>query len=396
MPKSRADATVMRDRVAIVGLGRTNDRQLLESTKRGAGEVDKYALAGQVVRAALTDAGLTTQDVDGLVTGPGVSLARAAEILGLNTHWQGSQDSLASMIEAAMAIAAGLAEVFLLLHTTDQRSVDLRYGGASTAGQDEHLSYHYYAPWGLTSQGALYGLTARRFMSEFGLTEQMLAQMPLADRAWAGFNEAAINHRPLTLESYLAEPFIVDPFRRSDYCLVNDGAVAVLATPAERARELPGVTPVLLTGFGAASDGMGASSLRHRMEYYFCSQRRAAADVYEMAGVSRADIDCLQIYDSFSIHVPVALSGFGFREPEQVGPWLLEQRHFPGGSLPINTSGGHLAESYLHGWNHLAEAIVQARGAAGARQVPNCHRVQCITHGGGRIKSLILSRGESR
>ena len=298
------------------------------------------------------------------------------------------------MIDAAMAIVSGVADVVLLLHTTDQRSTDLKYGGSSTPGQAEHLSYHYYAPWGLTSQGALYGLTARRFRAQFGMTEQMLAQVAIADRQWAQLNPHSILQRELTLDSYLAEPFIVDPFRRSDYCLVNDGAVAVVVTSADRARELSGARRVMLTGFAAASDGRGATSLRQRMDYYYPAQRRVASALYEMADLKQTDIDCLEIYDSFSIHVPVALSGFGFCEPERVGSWLLEGNHFPGGSLPVNTGGGHLAESYLHGWNHLAEAIVQARGEAGDRQVPGCARVQCITHGGGRIKSLILSRYE--
>lgn len=384
----------MRDLTAVVGLGHTNYRELYFRTARGRGDVDKYGLAADVTRGALAEAGLKNSDVDGLVVGPGVSSARAAEVLGLDVRWSSSQDACASMIEAAMAIAAGAADIVLLLHTTDQRSMNLKYGGSSTPGQDEHLSYHYYAPWGLTSQGALYGLTARRFIAQFGLTEPMLAQVAIADRQWALLNPHSILQRELTLDSYLAEPFIVDPFRRSDYCLVNDGAVAVVVTSADRARELSCARRVMLTGFAAASEGRGATSLRQRMDYYYPAQRRAANALYEMAGLQQTDIDCLEIYDSFSIHVPVALSGFGFAEPERVGSWLLEGNHFPGGALPINTGGGHLAESYLHGWNHLAEAILQARGEAGDRQVPGCRRVQCITHGGGRIKSLILSRYE--
>jgi acetyl-CoA acetyltransferase len=384
----------VRDRVAIVGLGQTDYRELYFSTARGSADVDKYGLAADATSSALAEAGLTNSDVDGLVVGPGVSIARAAEVLGLDVRWGSSQDACASVIEAAMAIACGMAGVVLLLHATDQRSVDVKYGGGSTPGQDEHLSYHYFAPWGLTSQGALYGLTARRFLAEFSITERMLAQVPIADRQWAMLNPHSILQQDLTLESYLAEPFIVDPFRRSDYCLVNDGAVAVVVTSADRARELPWARPVTLSGFAAASDGRGATSLRQRMDYYYPAQRRAAGALYEMASLEQSDIDCLQIYDSFSIHVPVALSGFGFSEPEHVGSWLLEGNHFPGGALPINTGGGHLSESYLHGWNHLAEAILQARGGAGDRQVPECEHVQCITHGGGRIKSLILSRYE--
>jgi acetyl-CoA acetyltransferase len=383
----------VRDLTAVVGLGHTDYRELYSRTARGRAEVDKYGLAAEVARSALDEAGLNNSDVDGLVVGPGVSIARAAEVLGIDVCWSSSQDACGSMIEAAIAIVAGMAEVVLLLHTTDQRSMDVKYGGSSTPGQDEHLSYHYYAPWGLTSQGALYGLTARRFLAQFGVTERMLAQVAIADRQWALLNPRSIVRRELTLDSYLAEPFIVDPFRRSDYCLVNDGAVAVVVTSADRARELSG-NRVMLTGFAAAGEGRGATSLRQRMNYYYPAQHRAANALYEMAGLQRIDIDCLEIYDSFSIHVPVALSGFGFCEPERVGSWLLEGNHFPGGALPINTGGGHLAESYLHGWNHLAEAIVQARGEAGDHQVPGCERVQCITHGGGRIKSLILSRYE--
>jgi hypothetical protein len=111
-----------------------------------------------------------------------------------------------------------------------------------------------------------------------------------------------------------------------------------------------------------------------------------------MTGLGPADVQCLQIYDAFSIHVPMCLSGFGFCSEKEAGPWLESGHHYPGGDLPMNTAGGHLAESYMHGWSHLAEAVRQARGDAGARQVADCEHVQCVTLGAGRVKALMFER----
>jgi hypothetical protein len=159
---------------------------------------------------------------------------------------------------------------------------------------------------------------------------------------------------------------------------------------AERARARQTGREVVLRGVGRSDLNVDATSLRPRlMDFYHSGQAQAAATLYEVAGCGPEDIDALQVYDSFSCHVPLALTGFGFCSDDDVGAYLCSGAVRPGGRLPVNTSGGHLSESYMQGWGHQVEAVRQLRGEAGRRQVAGARLVQYVSDVAGKVVGLV-------
>ena len=384
----------LRDRVAVVGVGETDYVDDYVRSRRGEAVHDSYGLAALAFRRALADSELGKESIDGLVVGPTIAYERMAEILGLNPRWGSQSDAGLAVHSAVLAISSGLCETVALIYGNAQRSGGVQYGGPQAMGGDNYLAYVYYAPWGMTSQGALYALMFRRYQHVYGVTPEQLGRVAVAQRKHAALNERAIMRDPITIEDYLNSRFIVAPLHVYDYCLINDGGVALILTTAERARDLA-QPPVLISGIGRAELNAGATSLRPRLrDFYLPAQRLTADQVYSMAGLGPTEIDTLQVYDSFSCHVFFALDGFGFCRPGEAGDFLAGGRIEPGGSLPVNTSGGHLSESYMQGWNHQVEAVRQARGTAGARQVADCRHVQYISDVAGKVVSIIYRKDD--
>lgn len=383
----------LRERVAVVGVGSTDYAADYERTRREgsatATEATSYGVAA--LRRALDDAGLTKGDIDGLVVGPRLSYERTAETAGLDVRWASQADAAHSIIGAAAAISSGLASCVALVYGYNQRSAGVQYGGPLATSGQAVRAYVYYAPWGLTSQGGLYALMTNRYMQKFGVSERDLGRVAVAQRAFAARNENAIMRQLLTLDDYLASRYIVEPLHLYDYCLVNDGGVALILTSVERAEKLS-VAPALIQGIGRFDLNRRATSLEPRlMDFYHAGHQRAAQQAYTMAGCGPSDIPCVQIYDSFSCHIPFALEGFGFC-PEGQGLHFLSTESGP----KVNTSGGHLSESYMQGWNHQVEAVTQIRGQAGTRQVSRCNRVQYICDAAGKVATIIYSDGSAR
>ncbi|GAA0378824.1 hypothetical protein Acor_77840 [Acrocarpospora corrugata] len=377
----------LRDTVAIVGVGETDYPADYARARRGERYQDAYGYAAIAFRRALNDCGLSRNQIDGLIAGPSLAGERLGEVLGMDVRWADQADAVQAMLKAAMAIHTGVAECVALVYGNDQRTGGTAYGGPNAMGGDRHLAYTYYAPWGLTSQGALYALLANRYLAITGLTERDLGQVALAQRAFAGLNPNAVMREPLTMDDYLAGRYICEPLRLYDYCLVNDGGVALIVTTVERARAL-NRPAVLLRGIGRSDHNREATSLRPRLEqFYRPAQRQAAEQVYAMAGLGPSDVDVLQVYDSFSIHVPLALEGFGFCA--DAAKLLNSGDLGPGGRLPVNTSGGHLSGSYMQGWGHQVECVRQLREEAGDRQIPGARTAQYISDVAGKVTSLI-------
>lgn len=385
----------LRDRVAIVGVGDTDYPADHARTRNGEGGPDSYGLAATAFRRALDDSGLAKDDIDGLIVGPTIAYERTAEILGLNPRWGSQSDAGMSIQSAVLAIGAGMCDTVALIYGNAQRSGGVQYGGPQAMGGDNYLAYVYYAPWGMTSQGALYAMMYRRYQQVYGATSAQLGQVAVAQRQHAALNDHAIMRQPITVEDYLNSRLIVEPLHVFDYCLINDGAVSLILTTAERARDLA-KPPVLISGVGRAERNSGATSLQPRLrEFYRPAQVPAAEQVYGMAGIGPGEIDSLQVYDSFSCHIFFALEGFGFCGPGEAGDFISGGRIAPGGALPVNTSGGHLSESYMQGWNHQVEAVRQLRGEAGERQVSNCRTVQYISDVAGKVVSNIYRRADA-
>lgn len=378
---------------AVVGIGQTDWVGDYRRVRAGEKPDDCYGYAAAAFRAALDDAGIGKSEVDGLIVGPTTAYERMGEVLGIDPRWGGQADSVQAVVQAVMAVRCGMAEIVALVYGNDQRSAAIQYGGPEAMGGDAFMAYVYHAPWGLTSQGALYALMYRRYMALQGATERDLGQVAVGQRRWACLNERAIMRKPLTMEDYLGSPYVAEPLHLFDYCLINDGGVALIVAEASRARAIAarnGHRPAWIHGVGRADMNRGATSMEPRLlDFYRPAQKLASDQLYAMAGVGPADVDALLIYDSFSCHVPFALEGFGYCGNGEAGGFIARTGIGPGGGLPINTGGGHLSESYMQGWNHQLEAVRQLRGGEGARQVPDCRFVHYASDVAGKAVTVM-------
>ncbi|WP_232468046.1 thiolase family protein [Bordetella genomosp. 13] len=378
---------------AVVGIGHTDWVEDYRRVRNGEKPHDSYGYAALAFKRALEDAGLTRDDVDGLIVGPTTAYERMGEILNIDPRWGGQADAVQSVFQAVMAIKSGLAEVVALVYGNDQRSAAVQYGGPQAMGGGAFLSYVYHSPWGLTSQGALYALMFQRYKELHGVTDRDLGQVAVGQRQWANLNPNAIMHgKPLSMEDYLAVKYIAEPLRMNDYCLINDGGVALIVMEASRARKLSDKA-VMIHGLGRSDLNRNATSLGPRLvDFYLPAQQGAAQQVYAAAGIGPEDVDALMVYDSFSPHILFALEGFGYCRPGEAGRFIAENGIGVGGKLPVNTHGGHLSESYMQGWSHQIEAVRQARGGLGKRQVPDCRYVQYVSDVAGKAMSIIYGR----
>lgn len=374
---------------AVVGIGHTDWAGDYARVRKGEKPFDSYGYAAASFRAALSDAGLKRDDVDGLIVGPTTAYERMGEILGINPRWGGQGDAVQAVLQACMAIRSGMAEVVALVYGNDQRSAKVQYGGPDASGGQTFLSYVYHSPWGLTSQGALYALMINRYLMLNDIHADELAGIAVAQRQWASLNPNAIMRKPLSREDYLASAYIAEPLRLFDYCLINDGGVALIICEAPRARRITD-RPVYIDGLGRADLNREATSLGPRLlEFYRPAQKLAAEQSYAMAGLGPEDMDALLVYDSFSPHIVFALEGFGYCDIGDASRFIARKGIGVGGGLPVNTSGGHLSETYMQGWAHQVEAVRQLRGGLGERQVPRCDHVHYVSDVAGKAVSII-------
>ena len=377
---------------SVVGVGHTDYRGDWARVRAGEKPYDSVGYGALALKAALADAGLQLSDIDGLIVGPTTPYDRMGEVLGLDVKWGGQGDAMLSVIQAVMAINAGLCETVACVYGNNQRSAAVNYGGDNAVGGGNFLSYIYHAPWGFTSQGALYAMMFRRYMEETGLTSAELAEVAVAQRLHSSMTPHALMQKRITVEDYLASNFVCEPLHLYDYCLINDGGVAFIITSAERAKTMTGKA-VPIHGVGRFDLNRGATSMIPRLtNYYLPAQEKVAEQMFNMAGVGPEDIDCLQVYDSFSCHIPLALEGYGYCKPGEAGKFMRETGISVEKGLPVNTAGGHLSESYMQGWAHQVEAVRQARGECGARQVPDCNFVHYSSDVAGKAVSILYGR----
>jgi acetyl-CoA acetyltransferase len=226
-------------------------------------------------------------------------------------------------------------------------------------------------PYGMISPGQRYAMRAMRFMHEHGIGRDPLRAIALASYRHAQQNPRAVMHgRPLTPEMYDASRWIVEPFRLFDCCLENDGAAALVLVPAERARDLP-QPPVYVLGVAQGSEHRNAAPIHNAPLYGTSSFTTVAPNLYAMAGVAPTEVDVVQSYENFTGGVLMSLVEHGlFRAEEAADVCTLDNLLAPKGRLPLNTSGGNLAECYMHGLELQLEAVRQLRGQS-SNQVPD-------------------------
>jgi acetyl-CoA acetyltransferase len=383
----------MRDLAAITGVG--TSRFLNRSTET------PMQLAVHAFKAALTDAGLTRDDVDGLVINIGwplgVDYDRFAEALGLRIRfadqsWTHGRFVGPTLQHAAMAVASGLARcVACVCGVSFIQERGLLGGPGDVEGTREEGGTHEENPvYGLTAPAAGAALSAQRYFALYGATSAELAAVPVAFRKHAALNPAAIMRTPITVDDHQKSRFVVEPLHLFDCCLVSDGAAVVLVTTAERARD-GARAPVFIggmQGMRAGRDeflfGLPGLGVAKQREFRYTPTEEELL-VYRMAGVEREDVDAFYTYDAFSPLVWFVLERFGFCGLGEAARWTQKGRIELGGELPMNTSGGLLSEAHVSGWNSIAEIVRQLRGECGDRQVQDARIMQWATAWGDSI-----------
>ncbi|HVZ44926.1 MAG TPA: thiolase family protein [Ramlibacter sp.] len=363
MSKRRAGA-------AVIGVGHTRFGNLPEHSP--------YDLGIWALKEALSDAVLALSEVDGLIVNRIPDYQRLCEMLDFNPRFvsttPGQGRFSGNCIEQAVAVLqAGLAKTVALVYGNNGRSGGDRYGGGSDVYGSGGAGLWF--PYGMTSPGAFHAMMFQRHMHEFGTTPDDLGRVATTLRSHALLNPAAVMRKPMTMDDYREARFIAEPLRLLDYCLINDGGVAMILTLADRAAAGAN-KPVYVSGFAQASQ-FGGSTFPPE-DYWRAPMQAAAADVYANAGRSRDEMDALMIYDNFTPVVLFALEGFGFCPPGESGRFVADGHLALGGRFPANTSGGHLSESYMQGWALNVEAVRQIRGQCGARQAGTVDNVQYI------------------
>ncbi len=381
-----------RGRAAIVGVAdAASPTGELEGTNR--------ALEMAMIREALSDAGLELGDVDGVFSCMGGSFMHSlehAEYLGIQPVWTDSTQTGGSSFEvlcehAAAAIALGRCEVALITYAATPRSSFKRggpgFGGgaqraaAMAAGVTPMLEWEL--PYGMRAPMGAYALAASRHMATYGTTAEQLAQIAVSTREWAVMNPRARLREPISVEDVLASPYEATPLHKLDCCLVTDGAGAVVLTSAERARDLRR-PPVYVLGAGTSHTH---SMISQMPDLTVTAGAVSGPRAFAMAGIDHRDVDVLEIYDSFTITVLLALEDLGFCPKGEGGPFVADGKLRPAGSLPTNTNGGGLAYTHpgMYGIFLLVEAVRQLRGECGPRQVEGAEIA--VAHGCGGVLS---------
>jgi len=389
----------LRGAAAITGLGMTPMGRIYGKST--------MELAADAVRTAIADAGLQKDQVDGLLinagitgsTGGGLTLGLQNYLgmrnLKLLNHMNAAGSTAAQMVQyATMAIAAGMAThvvcVFADNPLKEGSSSGAAYGSAARSPSRPKGMAGLYAAAGYFGANTPYALAARRHMAVYGTTQDQLGAIAVAQRAWATKNPLAQMRDPMTLDDYHSSRWIIEPLHLLDCCLVSNGAVAVIVSPASVAKDMA-QPPVYIHGMGQGHPGDPARA-GGDWETETGGQI-AAKTVYAMAGVGPSDVTVAELYDCYTYTVLVTLEDYGFCKKGEGGPFVEDGKLGPGGSLPTNTGGGELSGYYMWGMTPLSEAIIQGRGQGGDRQAPDNDVILCTGNGGSLSyhAALILS-----
>lgn len=397
-------AREMSCKAAIVGIGETDFHADYKAERARAPGYEAPTVEQLVTTAferALADSGLSRSDIDGVsvsYTYGGPPPDETALMLGITPRYAISNGNImAGPLPVVCAdIAAGKADVVVMVYAVASRAIGRQYGGSTYAG-DQGLtpqSYYYYHPWGWSSQAAHWAMMFSHYQATYGVTEADLGAVAQQVRRHASRNPDAVMQTPFTIEEYLASRYIVRPLHLYDICLVNDGAVVLIVSRADRARDAA-KTPVLLAGWSETrvrSNKMHAM-VRERLRPHIAEAGRIALD---MAGLGLDDIGHFEGYDASSMHLVNQVEGYGFADPGEGIAFCQSGGMELGGRLPTNTGGGNLSGSYMHGWSQVAEVVRQLRHEAGERQVPGVHASLSSLAQTDQVHPLVFVRGEGR
>ncbi|MFI5612213.1 lipid-transfer protein [Amycolatopsis sp. NPDC051903] len=381
---------------AIAGIGATEF-----SKDSGRSEL---RLAAECVTHALADAGLSASDVDGLVsfTMDGTAEIALARELGIpeltffsRIHYGGGA-AAATLQQAAMAVATGIADVVVAYRAFNERSGQ-RFGRVQAAAAAQVNSsgvdnaFHY--PMGIATPAATVAMVAQRYLHDYGATSEDFGRIAVVDRAHAATNPAAWFHgRPITLAEHQASRWIAEPLHLLDCCQESDGGVALVVTSVERARDLRHPPAVV----AAAAQGSGPD--QYVMTSYYRDDLAALPEMgvvgrqlWAQSGRGPSDVDVAVLYDHFTPYVLMQLEELGFCGRGEAKDFIAGDTLTLQGALPLNPHGGQLGEAYLHGMNGIAEAVRQVRGTA-VNQVRDVETVVVTAGTGVPTSGLVLTR----
>ena len=369
----------------ISGVGRTK-------FSRASG-TSTLNLGAEAALSAVADAGLEIGDLDGIATfqeNDSVAPDSLAAALGVERiFWslnllQGGS-AMASLVgEAGWAVTNGRASHVLVYRAMNGASGS-RMGDPGPEGAIDQ-SFALTSPYGYGSPLHWYAMACRRHMYEYGTTSEVLGRIAVQHRKYATQNPGAMMRRhPMTIDDYLASPWIAEPFRLLDCCQETDGAVAVVVSR-------PGATTparqVKIASCAAVSGGTSDPPYERYPDMTLMFPHWIRDQLFRDAGLTPADIDIASLYDAFTFSVLCQLEDFGFFPKGEAADFVLDgygrERPF------INPNGGLLSEGYVHGLNNLAEAVVQLRGEAGLRQVSPARTALVSGFGYARGSAVVL------
>jgi acetyl-CoA acetyltransferase len=340
----------MREKTAIAGIGWT-------AFARGLGTSTK-SLAAQASLNAVADAGLSVADIDGIVSfywekpdspdpveiaaALGIKNCNFSDFCSLGGTW-----SCGAVASAAMAVHADLCKHVLVYRAMNGYSNRAVREPRSPSGLDQ-----FTLPYGEVHAAAKYGHYATAHMARFGTTSLDFAHLAVTQRDHAMLNKKAVMREPLTLEAHQSSRWVVYPYRLLDCCIQTDGAVALIVTTAERARDLK-QAPVYIMSM--------LSGLTVSEPQWQTNGVRAAPALFNAAGIKPADVDLAELYDPFTFMCMIHMEDFGLVPKGEVGAWVRANHNGLDGKCPVNTHGGLLSESYVQGLNHVIEAVQQLR-----------------------------------
>jgi acetyl-CoA acetyltransferase len=380
-------------RAAIVGVHNTAQARRLEGAS-------SLRLAAEAAQGALADAGLTLDDVDGINAEPADGTALIYD-LSLGPAWQGRQFGIPAVSEAVTAVEAGEADVVLIVAAAAGVYLDRASTAPWTRPENE-----FVAPWGLFT-AAEFALIARRHMITYGTTPEQLARVAATIRNNGHHNPEACYYGrgPFKPEDVLASRMVADPFHLLDCSMTSEGGCAIVVASADRIPDTTG-TPIYLLGAGADHFG---PSYRYPPSWDLTGRRgdrengrvggRAADRAFRRAGIDRADVDVLELYDPFSFEIIRQLEAFGFCPPGEGGPFVEDGHIDIDGSHPVTTDGGTMSFSHAGASPQMLQRVIrgvqQLRGHAGPLQVPGAEIALCSGGGAGALFNTVAILGKA-
>jgi acetyl-CoA acetyltransferase len=383
-------------RAAIAGLGAT---EFSKSSGR-----TELRLAMEATLAALADAGIDPKEVDGFCSYtmdkvPDYEIARllgAPDVKFFSQIPHGGGAACAPVMHAAMAVASGVARTVVVYRAMNERSW-YRFGtgsyGFGSAPVFDNVNYGWYMPSGFHTPAAWVAMFAQRYMHRWGATSEDFGRVAVAARDFAATNPAAFFHgKPISLEDHQKSRWICEPLHLLDCCQESDGAVAMVITSAERARDLRQPLVLIKGAAQGISEGQQSMTSYYRDDITGLPEMGLVArQLWQQSGLRPADVQTAVIYDHFTPFVLPQLEEFGFCPRGEAKDFVRAGHHARGGVLPINTHGGQLGEAYIHGMNGVAEAVRQVRGSA-VNQVQGAHNVLVTAGTGVPTSGLILGK----